>query len=224
MKADFFKKDEAELTKSNIVFKFERWEVKKKGKKRLFVSYFKNKEGKVIAEERLLLEGKKLIRYELDQLQVNEHAHFVLKEDGYLEMQYRKGKEDEYSKLKWEENFILPPMILDYVKENYSEFNKGPKEVELVVPHLQKNISFTFFLKEKKESKCFKDAFLCILFKPSNFFIGLFTESLHLSFDKKLRLIKASGPTLLYWDNRKKDSLRPFSGDSYFNYKKTNTK
>ena len=129
----------------------------------------------------------------------------------------KKGERNQLNKLKWGRNFILPPMIIDYIRDNYSLFLKKPQGVELVVPHLQKNISFTFSIKSKNDPKCFNEAYLCILFRPSNFFIRLFADSLHLSFDKKLRLIKASGPTLLYWKENK-HSLVPFSGDSYFNY------
>lgn len=217
MKANFFKKGETKLIKSNIAFKFEKWLIKKQGNKSLFVSYFKNKDGQVVAKEQLFFKGKKIIRYELDQFQVGEYANFFLKEDGYLEMLYKKGERNQLNKLKWGRNFILPPMIIDYIRDNYSLFLKKPQEVELVVPHLQKNISFTFSIKSKNDPKCFNEAYLCILFRPSNFFIRLFADSLHLSFDKKLRLIKASGPTLLYWKENK-HSLVPFSGDSYFNY------
>ena len=224
MKANIFKKGETSLIKSNIIFQFEKWLIKEKGNRSLFVSYFKNKEGSVVAEERLLLKGKELIEYKLDQFQVDEHAKFFLKKDMFLEMQYRRGEESSVDKLKWRKNFILPPMILDYIRENSSKILKRSQEVELVIPHLQTNISFTFKLKKKNDPKCFKEAFYCILFEPSNFFIGLFTETLYFSFDKRFRLIKASGPTLLYWRKRKMLSLGPFLGDSYFDYKKITKK
>ena len=224
MKANIFKKGETSLIKSNIIFQFEKWLIKENENRSLFVSYFKNKEGLVVAEERLLLKGKELIEYKLDQFQIDEHAKFFLKEGMFLEMRYRKGEERTVNKLKWRKNFILPPMILDYIRDNSSKILKRSQEVELVIPHLQTNISFTFKLKKKNDPNCFKEAFYCILFEPSNFFIGLFTEALYLSFDKKFRLIKASGPTLLYWRKRKRLSLVPFLGDSYFEYKYLNKK
>ena len=124
-------------------------------------------------------------------------------------MIYEEGGESTTNKLKWGKNFILPPMILDYVRDNYLKILKKPQEVELVVPNLQTNISFTFSLKKSSESKCLKEASYCILFEPSNFFIRLLTESLLLSFDKSLKLIKASAPTLLFWKEYKEGSLKP---------------
>ena len=218
MKADLFKRGETQLIKNNIIFHFEKWLIKKE-KESSFVIYFKNKEGQVIAEEKIILNEKGSFRYELGQFQVDQHAKFSLKKNSHLEMLYREGKESTINKLKWGKNFILPPMILDYVRDNYSAILKGPQEVELVIPNLQTNISFTFSLKTKEDPRCYKRASLCILFEPSSFLIRLFTESLYLYYDKDLQLIKASGPTLLYWREPEGGSLKPFFGDSYFNYK-----
>jgi len=217
MNGHFFKKGETHLNKNNAIFQYEKWLVKNKGETRLLISYFKNKKGKVVAKEKLLFKGKGLVSYELDQFQIGEHGTFLLKDRSSLEILYKEGKKVKKSYLKWKGNFILPPMIPDYIRDNFSILNsKGSMEVELVVPHLQTNISFTFYLKNKRNPECFEKAFFCILFKPSNFFIGLFTDSLFLSFDKKLKLIKASGPTLLYWRKGKEEGLTPFIGDSYF--------
>ena len=220
MKGHFFEKGETNVIKSNVVFQFEKWLFEKKGNNRIYMSYFKNREGEVVAKEKLVLKGQDPIRYELDQFQVDERAVFILKEDRSLKMLYKEGKQSDVRYLKWEKNYILPPMIPEYIKTHFPSLrSKGSKEVELVVPHLQTNFSFTFYLNEKKIPQCLEKAFICILFKPSNFFIGLFTDPLFLSFDKKFRLIKASGPTLLYWRKSKKEALSPFSGDSYFNLK-----
>ena len=153
MEGRFFKKGETQITKSRVIFEFEKWTIKSHGETRSFLSLFKDIKGKVVAREKLLLRGNKPLRYELEQFQVNEQAIFVLKKGNSLEMLYRKGKVEKKDNLKWEEDYILPLMIPDYIKaHSLTLTTKGSMEVELIVPHLQRSISFTFYLQKKIET------------------------------------------------------------------------
>ena len=212
-----FYKEESKGPKSGPVFTLEKVELLKNGAK-VWESRFYNSKKELVALEKLMLVKGRPTEYAINQIQVKEEGRFYLK-DNILKMYYSKNKRDSSATLIWDDATILPPMIPSYLKENQKDLkNKGLLSVKLVVPHLLTSVSYDFRLIDKKEAPCLKSASYCVSFSPGYFFIRWMVDPLILSLGKDFRIMKASGPSLLYIKENLEDDWSPFKGDATFTY------
>ena len=209
-----FYKDQS---KSDSVFTLKKIELVKDGAK-VWESRFYNSEKKLVALEKLIFVNGRATEYALSQIQVNEEGRFYLK-DNVLKMYYSKNKKDSSATLIWDETTILPPMIPSYLKTYREDLkNKGILSVKLVVPHLLTSVSYDFRLINQIEAPWLANASYSVSSSPGYFFIRWMVDPLILSLGKDFRILKASGPSLLYVRKSLEDDWSPFKGDATFTY------
>ncbi|HKQ40435.1 MAG TPA: hypothetical protein VJ063_20360 [Verrucomicrobiae bacterium] len=185
---------------------------------------FRNPAGALAAQERVLYEGGRLVRFELDELQIGSNGRAVVKrladKQWRIDFQYKGSDKDAKPKSKSEtvgEEALISDSLPVFLAAHWAELNAGTvvKFRYLVVPRLE-TISFKFSRESTGEFHGRK--VVRIKMEPSSWVIAQIVDPL-------IFTVESEPPhrVLQYWGRttpkiRNGQSWRDLDGLSVFNW------
>lgn len=174
------------------------------------IRFFDAKTGEIQAQESVFYNEKnEVIAYELEQKQTGEKARLDITSSTVRMRYQQKNQKPEENQIQRQKNFLLPPLILEYLYENFAKLKQQKKlPVQLAVPHWNTYFSFEYRWQASQPH--------VVEFVATNFLIRLGAPKLRLEIDEHGRVLRASGPSLL--KRRRGEKWEAFTGRSEMEY------
>ena len=165
------------------VFDYQRFR-EVKDNKTLDRAIYKDLDGNVMTEEKMEMVDGKLVRYDMDQLQLKQKA-WVEVTEGEITFNLKKWRKRNYPQtIKWKDNFIVGLQIVPFIIKHWDHLSKGKeKEIKLGVWHRQEAITFDLS-REKSGGKE-----MVIKMSPASMLIRAIVDPIYFHFDKKTKAL-----------------------------------
>jgi hypothetical protein len=179
---------------------------------RRWTSQIKDETGAVVIGETAIIKNNAVVSQIVDNAQMHETSELQVGPNNVTFRTYhfvdgKRGDLIEEKIRSREENFVTGPAVELYLSKRWEQLSAGASvEVQFGILEILRSIGFEL----KKEGET--EHLLKVKMKPSNFFIGLLVDPIHLEFDKLTkRLVRYRGRTPL---RRMRDGrLKPWDAE-----------
>lgn len=156
---------------------------------------FLNLDGSVAVQEDAKADGIHIKSYDLDHKQIGAKGSLKIVGDK-VQFSYTKEGKTETATEDLEENLVVGPTIVDYLKAHWAEILKGDTvSVRYAALDRKETVGFKFFKVEEKIYK--QEPAIVVKMKPSSFVIAAIVDPLFFTMRKSdARLLYLVGRTL----------------------------
>ncbi len=160
------------------------------------VTFYRDKEGKNLVEEKSRLggeNGETLLHYEYKQLQVDESGEAAIK-DGKVIYKFRTSAGEKEDSEDFTPDMIVPDMVPSQIRAHWDALMKDETvKVRLLLPEKLDSFGFKFF--KDAETKRGNADVVDFVLKPSSFIIAALAPSIRISMAKAAphELVETSG-------------------------------
>lgn len=167
-------------------FLYERFE-DIQGDKVIDRSVYKDLDGEVLVEEKMVTNKGELVRYDIEQKQLKQTA-WIETSPGKVTYNLKKFRKNNYPQTEDKpDNLLLPMQITPFVKNNWDHFMAGKsKDIQLGVWHRQEHLGFELSVDKEQSNK----ERLVVKMAPSSFLIKAIVSPLYFYFDKSTKSLK----------------------------------
>lgn len=145
--------------------------------------------GDLAASEKVVYQGGKVIRMELEHRQTGETGFFEI-QDQKVHFQYSKGSKTKSDDEKLEGNFVSSDEIVPFLQRNWEALEKGETlSIRFPVITRAETVGFKFFKETEREGN------MIIKMKPTSFVIAALVDPLFFKMKKEAphRLLEVDG-------------------------------